>query len=271
MIDDITDIAEYYDNKAASEHQRLERHQLEYDLTWRYLNEYLPPQGSILEIGAATGRYTVELARRGYRVTAVDLSAVQLGQCRQRLVDAGLEKQVHLVVSDARYLAEIADTSVDAVMLMGPLYHLIEEEDRKAALRQATSHLVEGGIIVSALISRFGIMGDLLQKMPQWIEDQAEVRSVLEKGRDSDSFPRGEFRAYCAKVAEIAPLHEAAGIETIVMAAVEPAIAADDTSYNCLGGERRRLWLDLLYEMSTEPSILGASRHLLYIGRKRIR
>lgn len=268
MIDDVTDIAEYYDNNAESEHIRLERHQLEYDLTWRYLNEYLPPQGSILEVGAATGRYTVELARRGFDVTAVDLSAVQLEQCRQRLADAGLEQRVCLVASDARCLAEVAARVFDAVLLMGPLYHLIEEEDRKVALKQATSRLVEGGIIISAHISRFGIMGDLMQKMPDWIKNQVEVRSVIEKGRDSDSYPKGAFRAYCTKVSEIAPLHEAAGIQTLVLAAVEPAIAADDASYNCLEGRRRQLWLDLLYEMSTEASILGASRHLLYIGRK---
>jgi len=51
---------------------------------------------------------------------------------------------------------------------------------------------------------------------------------------------------------------------------VEPAISAsdDDERYNKLEGERRQLWLDLFYEISSEPSIVGASRHLLYIGRK---
>ena len=54
---------------------------------------------------------------------------------------------------------------------------------------------------------------------------------------------------------EIAPLHEARGFETIVVAGVEPAITADDESYNKLQGKQRELWLDLLYEMSTKPSI----------------
>jgi hypothetical protein len=53
-----------------------------------------------------------------------------------------------------------------------------------------------------------------------------------------------------------------------VLAGVEPGISADDESYNRLEGVQRRLWLDLLDEISTEPSILGASRHLLYVGRK---
>ena len=75
MVDDVSDIAELYNGNPLEEHSRLERRQLEYDLTWRYLNDYLPSKGRILEVGAATGRYTVELAKRGYTVTAVDLSA----------------------------------------------------------------------------------------------------------------------------------------------------------------------------------------------------
>ena len=67
---------------------------------------------------------------------------------------------------------------------------------------------------------------------------------------------------------EIAPLHEAMGFVTLVVAGVEPAISADDMSYNKLQGKQRQQWLDLVYEMSTEKSIIGASRHLLYIGKK---
>ena len=63
--------------------------------------------------------------------------------------------------------------------------------------------------------------------------------------------------------------HEAIGFETLALAAVEPAISADDESYNRLQGTQRQRWLDLLYAISTERSILGASRHLLYVGQKR--
>ena len=269
MSDDISDIAAYYDSDPERENTRLERHQLEYDLTWRYLNHYLPTQGSILEVGAATGRYTLELAERGYSITAVDLSAANLETCGKSLVEAGLEKQVQLVVADARDLGEVTERGFDVVLLMGPLYHLVAEADRKAALRQAFDRLRKGGILFSSFISRFGIMGDLIRNLPDWIEDQTEVQSLLERGRRPDDYPRGGFRGYFAQVSEIAPLHEAIGFETLALAGVEPAISADDESYNKLQGDQRQLWLDLLHRMSTESTILGASRHLLYIGRKK--
>lgn len=269
MIDDVSDIAAFYDSDPATEQNRLERHQLEHDLTWRTLDEYLPSRGSILEIGAATGRYTVELAKRGYTLTAVDLSASLIDECRRALTAAGLEKDVRLVVADARDLHQVTERDFDAALLMGPLYHLVAEADRKAAVSEASERLRPGGILVSSFISRFGVMGDLLKNVPHWIEGQAEVRSLLSKGRRPDDSPRGGFRGYFALVTEIAPLHEALGFETLRLAGIEPGISADDESYNQLEGRQRQLWLDLFHEISTEPSILGASRHLLYVGRKR--
>ena len=268
MIDDVDDIAEHYDADPHEEDLRLEEHQLEHDLTWRYLNQYLPTRGSILEVGAATGRYSRQLAKRGYAVTAVDLSAALIEQSRKHIIDEGLEPYVRFVVADARDLSEVAENDFDAVLMMGPLYHLIVEADRKLALKEAFDRLREGGIIFSAFLSRFGVMGDLLKNVPSWIEDQAEVRSLLEKGRRPDDYPRGGFRGYFAHVSEIAPLHETVGFQTITVAGVEPAISADDESFNRLQGKQRQLWLDLLFEISREQVIVGASRHLLYVGKK---
>ena len=268
-MDDLHDIAAYYNNDPERENTRLERHQLEYDLTWRYLTQYLPSQGKILEVGAATGRYTVGLAKCGYLITAVDLSERLLEICQKRILEEGFEQQVNFFSGDARDLTHIKETAFDAVLLMGPLYHLVEQADRRAALREAFDHLKKGGILISTFISRFGILGDLMRNLPDWIENQAEVRNILDLGRNPDHIPGSGFRGYFVKISEIAPLHAALGLETVTVAAVEPVISADDEAYNRLEGKQRQLWLDLLHEISIEPSLLGASRHILYIGRKK--
>lgn len=268
MIDDVSDIRAFYDEDPEREHRRLERGLLEYDITWRYLEQYLPAQGTILEIGAATGRYTLELAKRGYQVTAVDLSAPQLETARSLIKSAGLENQVEFIAADARDLNAVTHKAYDAVLLMGPLYHLIAEEDRKRALQQAFDRLRSGGLLFSAFLSRFGIMGDLINKIPEWIEDQTDVQALLATGRRPDDYPRGGFRAYFALVPEIAPLHEAIGFQTLTLAGVEPALSADVDMYHKLEGKQRQLWLDLLFKISADPSIVGASMHLLYIGQK---
>lgn len=208
------------------------------------------------------------MAERGYKLTAVDLSAAQIEECRKSIADEGLERQVRLVVADARDLDKVVEKGFDAVLLMGPLYHLIVETDRQLAMKEAFDRLREGGIIFSLFISRFSIMGDLLRNVPNWIEDQAEVRSFLARGKRPDNFPRGGFRGYFAQISEIAPLRETIGFETLTVVGVEPVISADDESYNKLQGKQRQLWLDLFYEISTEMSIIGASRRLLYMGKK---
>ena len=266
-MDDISDIKRYYD-KTHDEDIRLDRHQLERDLTWRYLDAFLPFAGHLLEIGAASGGYTLGLARRGYRISAFDLSETLTEQRRAKLDQAGLGAQVTHHIGDARDLSEFRGQTFAAALVMGPLYHLVDENDRRLVLEQVYDLLRPEGVIFSAFICRYGILGDLMRSIPAWIEHQAEVRSVIEHGRDPEDWPRGGFRGYFATVAEVAPLHESLGFETLTLAAVEPAISADDESYNQLEGRQRQLWLDLLFEISTEPSTLGASRHLLYVGRK---
>lgn len=268
MTDDISDVTDFYQGSVEEEDSRLERHQLEQDLTWRYMMQYLPPAGSILEIGAATGKYTLALCRLGYSVTAVDLSAALLERCRRRLASEHLDGRVQFVVADARDLDTVPDTAFDAVLLMGPLYHLVLEEDRRQAIRQATTRLRGGGLLFSTFLSRLGVLGDLMKRMPEWIERPDQVRSLLGRGRRPDDQPRGGFRGYFARVSEIAPLHESLGMKTVALAGVEPAISADDESYNRLQAPQRDLWLDLLFEVSSDETTVGASRHLLYIGRK---
>ena len=111
-------------------------------------------------------------------------------------------------------------------------------------------------------------MGYLLANSPRWILQPDVVDSILREGRDSPDYPKGSFPGYCAMPDELKELHEAAGFITEHVAAAEPAIGAWDESYNRLPGQLRSPWLDLLFQISTEPSMLGSSRHLLYIGHK---
>lgn len=264
MPDDITDIAHFYDCSPDYEDQRLLRHRLEFDLTMRYLDHYLPPNAEILELGAATGRYSVELAKRGHTGLSVDISTQLIERCRLALDEAG-QHGWRTMIGDARTVD--VDEEFDAVLVMGPLYHLVEQGDRLAVLENARNWLVEGGLVFSAWVSRFGMLGDLIKHQPSWVEQENEVASIMSDGRDLPG-PRDGFRGYYARVEEIEAIQAQAGFETVALAAVEPVISADDASYNKLNGSTRAQWENLLFSISQEPSIVGASRHLLYVGRK---
>jgi len=269
MPDDINDIRSFYDNNVHKENDRLERHPVERDITWRYLESYLPPTGKILDIGAGTGAYSIPLAERGYSVTVVDLSTALIDKCKERAKETPLQDKLAFFVADARDLSETKDKDYDAVLLMGPLYHLVLEEDRIKAIKEAFSKMKRDGIIFSAFISRFGIWGDVMVKIPHYIKYQSSVKSILEKGVDAEDFPTWEssFRAYFATVSEIIPLHEKQGFKTLALAGVEPAGFNTDR-YKDLTDEQRKQWLDLIFSISTERTAIGASTHLLYVGEK---
>ena len=236
------------------EANRLERHQLEAEITWRYLKLYLPPRGRLLEVGFGTGFYTFLLARRGYQITAVDLADEYVTRCEVRAEELDLSDRVDFRTGDARTLDGIPRGKFEAVLLMGPLYHLLLETDRRAALRSAYACLKPGGVILSALISRFGILGNLIKENSSWIENQEEVWSLARHGHRPADAPTGGFRGYYVRLDEIA--------------GVEPAISADDESYNTLEGKQRDLWLELLFEVSAEQSMVASSRHILYVGQR---
>lgn len=266
--DDTGDIRQYYDDSAEKEDGRLERHQLEREMTWRYLDKFLPRRGNILEIGCASGAYTIPLAKRGYNVTAVDFSPSLLDICRRKTQKERLEDKVNCLLSDARDLSAVTGNDYDAALIMGPLYHLILADDRRTAIQQAARRLKTGGLVFSVFISRYGIWNDIIQRLSHYIDLENDVKSILAQGRDAElAYQKGNFRGYFARPEEIVPLHEQAGFKTLALAGVESAGIRDEY-YNELKGKQREKWLDLLFTISSQPSVIGASNHILYVGKK---
>ncbi|MDP6039082.1 MAG: class I SAM-dependent methyltransferase, partial [Candidatus Latescibacteria bacterium] len=199
-MDDLTDIRDRYNANWNAEETRLQRHQLEADITWRYLDLYLPPQGKLLEIGFGTGFYTFPLAKRGYQITAVDLADEYVTRCKTKAEQHNLSDQIDFQTGDARILDGVPRGKFDVVLLMGPLYHLVHETDRTAALQSAYDCLKPEGVIFSAMISRFGILGDLVKDNSSWIENPEEVESFVKNGHRPMHAPRGGFRGYFARL-----------------------------------------------------------------------
>lgn len=264
-MDEIKDIEQYY--QSYDEEGRLDRNQLEFEITWKYLKEYLPTSGKILELGAATGKYTEGLSRLGYAVHAVDLSSNLIEQAKSRLSKIP-DHKVTFEVRDARDLSHIPSESFDAVLVMGPLYHLVEKADRLHLLKECRRVLKPKGLFLSAHITRLGVFGHMMNKYPNWIHQQEEIEAILKAGFDSKTNRTGNFRGYFVNVEEVAPEIESVGFKTKSLGALEPAIGPADEYFNKLQGEERTKWVDLLYSLSTDPTWLGASRHLVYVGHK---
>lgn len=117
---------------------------VEFLTTVRYIDQYLANGGKtkILEIGAGTGRYSHYFARLGYTVDAIELIEHNIDIFRQN-TEPG--ESITIRQGDAVDLSCISDNTYDLVLLLGPMYHLFTEEDRKAALREAVRVTKPGG------------------------------------------------------------------------------------------------------------------------------
>ena len=129
--------------------------QVEYIVTMNYIHRYLKPGMKVAEIGAGTGRYSVALAKEGYDVTAVEYTDCNY---KQLVENASGISNIKCFQGDATRLDMLADHSVDVTLLLGPMYHLYEEEEQLAALREAARITKAGGTILIAYLSIYAIM-----------------------------------------------------------------------------------------------------------------
>src|SRR5713226_976685 len=150
----MSNVENHYDNSPEREWDRLEQHRTEFAVTMLALREYLPsPPANILDIGGGPGRYAIALTQQGYTVTLIDLSNGNLMLARSK----GQEAETQLagyVHGNALDLSQFVDESFDVALLMGPLYHLLNVEERERAIQEAVRVLKEGGRIFAAFITR---------------------------------------------------------------------------------------------------------------------
>ena len=142
----MTRLEEYY-NKFNEEKRLDSRHgRVEYIISMKYLHDYLKPNDRILDVGAATGRYSIPLFLEGYDVTAVEPVKHNLGRLKQKCPG------ITAFQGFAQKLKRLKDNTFDVTILFGPMYHLLTHELKLAALNEAKRVTKPGGYIFIAYI-----------------------------------------------------------------------------------------------------------------------
>jgi ubiquinone/menaquinone biosynthesis C-methylase UbiE len=244
---------------------------LEFLRTQALLERYLPaPPSEIIDVGGGPGRYAIWLAERGYRVHLVDPVPLHIEQARAESTSRPRSALTSAEVGDARALT-CPDASADAVLLLGPLYHLPDRADRVRALAEARRVCRSGGVVVAATISRFASMLDGLRG--GYLADPtfaAIAESDLRDGRHRN--PTGDPRyfttAYFHRPEEVAAECEAAGLAPEATVAIEgPAWLLPDLDAWLADDRRKAILLAVLAQLEAEPALLGAGAHLLTVAR----
>lgn len=145
-------------NQYDEEQRLLSKHgSVEFLTTMHYIEKYLKPGDRVLEIGAGTGRYSHALARRGWRVDAVELVEHNIEVFR-RNVRPG--EDITIMQGNASDLSAFPDNQYDITLLLGPLYHLYTVEDKRRALGEAIRCTRPGGVVFAAYVISDGCLMD---------------------------------------------------------------------------------------------------------------
>ncbi len=259
----------FYDGYAEAEWDRLDRHRMEFVTTLRAMDEFIPPKSSILDVGAGPGRYSIELAKASHTVTLMDLSSrnVELARKKAREQDVEISE---FVCGNALDLSQFGNSSFGVVLLMGPLYHLVEPSDRDLAIDEALRVLKPGGLLFASFISRYAVYLDLLKSDPGLITRYARTYERLIKTavHIPDEQNPGFTDAYFVHPKDIEPLMSRHGLTTLRLAVAEGLIASVESSVNALPDEAFEEWAEVSYRLGTDPVTWGAGENMLYVGRK---
>ena len=248
------------------------RGQIEFARTQEIITRYLPdPPAVVLDIGGGSGPYAYWLAKADYEVHLVDPVDLHIEQAKAASDRQPEHPLASISLGDAREL-RFSSMSADVVLLLGPLYHLIDKSERLLALREAYRVLRNGGVMVAAGISRFASLLDFFCKdrLSNPVSRDI-VHSDLETGYHRNPTDNLEFftDAYLHRPEELGSELIEAGFQHQATLAVQgPTWLFESVENYWANPDQRAAVLDLIRKVEAEPSILGMSSHILAIGTK---
>lgn len=263
------DVVNYYENYR--EEDRLTTNnarKIEYVTTVKALDTlFRGKKLKILDCAAGTGAYSFYLAERGHTVTATDITPRHIDVIRNMLENKSCKMET--AVLDAADMSFFADKSFDVVLNMGPFYHLTDERDRIKCLNESLRVLKKGGLLVTAYIPRYYVFQYVALQDEKYLDlkfaEQIRETGVL-KSEDEKCFWTD---TYYSTVDEMEKLYQDNGLELLdhfAQDGLAPMFADKIDNWN---KEQFEIWCNYHYSVCRERSVLGASNHVIIVGRKK--
>jgi ubiquinone/menaquinone biosynthesis C-methylase UbiE len=264
-------ITDYYNQYNERERLSIPLGQVEYLRTCGIILRYLPgPPLQIVDIGGAAGRYACWLAALGYEVHLVDPVFRHIEQAGAASQKQSKNPVRSCTLGDARHLA-FPDSLADAVLFMGPMYHLTEYPDRMLALKEALRILKRGGWLFAVGISRFASSIDGF--MEGYFMDPVFMRIMIQDLSDGQHRNPTDNPDYFTSTF----FHHPSELQREVIDAgfqFEALMAIEGIGYMVKDLEKnweknKKSILEIIQKTEREPSLIGASPHIMCVARKR--
>jgi S-adenosylmethionine-dependent methyltransferase len=268
-------VQDFYNKNVVREWERLDTplSRIEFATALRLIDKYFPSTGHVCDIGSGPGRYAIALLQHGYQVTLVDLSEALLQFAHTQIARLGLhaERCMH---GDARDLSALASEVFDAALLMGPMYHVIEANDRRKVLGELRRVLKAGSPALITYLNAWGLIRTGLVDFPNRYCDVAFVRSMLAEhvfqGQELANFTECYWSTPPAALAEV----QQAEFEVVSYASAQGFAGGMRPLLEPLATARPDVYANIVQvaaETSELPQYRDTGEHLHIVVRKRSR
>ena len=270
---DFKKIKAYY--SVFDEQHRLEHAEgrLEYDICKSIILRYLNKSDCILDLGGGAGKYSIELAKQGYNVTLADLSVRLLNQAKTYVEENNIPSLQSYDEVNAVDLSCYDDNSFDVIILFGPLYHLLDSNERNKCVSEVYRVLKPNGIIFASFIPYLtGAVGVVSRAFyfPQQVNEH-NLSEVFETGRFINNANVAFQEGYYPESKEIEKLFREHNFSQILLRSIRSFGHNKEEKLYELSEKDISLFnkmIELIHKTSTNPAIIETCGHALYIGRK---
>lgn len=231
-------------------------HRPEYLLTFEKIIKYLKPNMKILELGAGTGAYSIQLAKEGYNVTAIEYV-----EKNYKILKSKIKKNMNINVihGDATNLNILKNKKFDLILCLGPMYHL-NNQGRIKCLKESINVCKKNGIIICAFISNNLVMVDKFKNHIKYLMNNKERYNSNFKFKD-DIFT-------LVSINDIEKLFNKFNLKKLEMFSPDGISRLLKNEINNFNKKEFELWLNYLRKTGDDPSLIGYGEHILYIAKK---
>ncbi|WP_435115996.1 class I SAM-dependent methyltransferase [Halolamina sp. C58] len=268
----------YYDEYGEREWHRLDRDlygELEHDETWHYLDRHLPESGRVLDAGGGAGRYSVELADRGYEVTLVDRSSEQVALAREHAADHGVADAVTARTGDVRDLAAATDGFDATLCLGGPLSHVLDPGERRDAAAELRRVTAPGGPVFVSVMGRLAAL-QTIARMAGRVEPDADETEILPRVARTGDYDAELLEAFDLEPAgppmhlfrahELRELLQHAGLTVHTVTGLESVASQRRDEFDALDDDHREAIRETVATLRGDPGVADLSGHMLAVA-----
>ena len=259
-------VKEHYDDNVQMEWERLEKHYFEFEITKHYMDKYIKPGDSVLDVSGGPGRYSIYFAQKGCDVTLVDLSTTNAEFAKEKAHELGLSMNVF--VGDACEVAKIISKQFDHVFLMGALYHLKGEADRMQAIKSCLKLLKQGGVFYASFISVMAGMIYYMKEDPSIALENNEQTFIEDFIDNKDYSGAGFTEVRFSQPESILSLMGQFELERLHFFGQEGITSPCENNIMQQPQEVIDKWLDISLKVCEREDLLNYSEHIMYIGKK---